>query len=367
MRGWLGAALIAVALLAASPAFADGADVYTVANVPVDATAANANAARDDARNDGERRAYAMLLDRITRDSDRSLRPAANDALLNDLISGFEVAGERTSGVRYLAKYTFHFRPDAVRKLLRDAQLPYCETPSKPLVVLAVIGSGDGAQLWEDPNPWRDAWTAHPPPAGLVPLVMPYGDLEDVQAIDADAAQAGDQARLQAVAQRYAGADVLVTVASLNAAIAPHALEVKSTRFSPASDVPPQSWTGSYVAGPDQSDGDLFAAAVAGTAQQVEQAWKNANILDYSHAATIVVRVPTGELQSFVDVRDRLAQLPAIERSELLSLDRAQARFALHYFGTPDQLRVALAQRDLVLGGQDPDWVLQRRAAASSP
>lgn len=365
MRGWLGAALIAVAFLAARPALADGSDVYTVANVPVDATAANANAARDEARSDGEHRAYAMLLDRITLDADRARRPSANDALLNDLISGFEVAGERTSGVRYLAKYTFHFRPDAVRKLLREAQIPYCETPSKRLVVLAVIGGGDG-QLWEDPNPWRDAWAAHPPPAGLVPLVMPYGDLEDVQAIDAAAALSGDQARLQAVAQRYGGADVLVTVASLNAGIAPHALEVKSTRFS-ASDVPPQSWTGSYVAAPDQSDGDLFAAAVTGTAQQVEQAWKEANILDYSHAATIVVRVPTGELQSFVDVRDRLAQLPAIERSELLSLDRAQARFALHYFGTPDQLRVALAQRDLALGGQDPDWVLQRRAAASGP
>ena len=351
-------------MLAWRPALADGRDVFTVANVPVDATAANANAARDQARGDGERRAYAMLLDRITLDSDRARRPAANDTVLNDLISSFEVAGERTSGVRYLAKYTFHFRPDAVRKLLRQAALPFCETPSKPLVVLALVGDGDGAQLWEDPNPWRNSWSAHPPPAGLVPLVMPYGDLEDVQAIDAASALAGDPARLQAVSQRYGGADVLVTAASLDAAAAPHALAVKSTRFSPGSDLPPQSWTKSYTATADQSDGDLYAAAIAGTAQQVEQAWKEANILDYSRAATIIVSVPVGELQRYVEVRDRLAQLPGIERSELLSLDRQQARLAIHYFGTPDQLRTALAQRDLSLGGQDPDWVLERRAAS---
>jgi hypothetical protein len=160
---------------------------------------------------------------------------------------------------------------------------------------------------------------------------------------------------------------VLVTAASLDAAVAPHALAVKSTRFSPATDLPPQSWTRSYAAAPDQSDGDLYAAAVAGTAQQVEQAWKAANILDYSHAATIVVRVPSGELQRYVEVRDRLAQLPVIARSELLSLDRQQARLAIHYFGTPDQLRTALAQRDLSLAGQDPDWVLERRAAAPRP
>src|SRR6185437_13822580 len=113
----------ALLVLAFGQARADGRDVYTVANVPVDATAANANAARDQARGDGERRAYAMLLDRITLDSDRARRPAANDTVLNDLVSGFEVAGERTSGVRYIAKYTFHFRPDAVRKLLRQATL----------------------------------------------------------------------------------------------------------------------------------------------------------------------------------------------------------------------------------------------------
>ncbi len=368
MKGWLGALLLVAALVLPSRgAYAAGPDIYTVASVPVDATAANANAARDQARSDGERRAYGMLLDRLTLDSDRGKRPPATDTLLNDLISGFEVAGEHTSGVRYLAKYSFHFRPDAVRKLLRDAQIPYCETPSKPLVVLAVLDGGGGAQLWEDPNPWRDAWGAHQPPAGLVPVVIPYDDLEDVQAIDAAGALDGDAAKLQAVSQRYGGADVLVAAATFDGGVSPHTVAVKATRYSPAGGLPPQSWTGSYTAAPDQSDGDLYAAAIAGTAQQVEQAWKQSNVLDYGHAATITVRVPTGALQSFVDVRDRLAQLPVIQRSDILSLDRDNATLALHYFGTPDQLRVALAQRDLELDGQDPDWVLERRGAAPHP
>jgi hypothetical protein len=366
-RGWIGAVVVMIAALLSPLAFADGRDVYTVASVPVDATAANANAARDQARADGERRAYGMLLDRLTLDSDRGKRPPATDTLLNDLISGFEVAGERTSGVRYLAKYSFHFRPDAVRKLLRDAQIAYCETPSKPVVVLPVVNGADGMVLWEDPNPWRDAWGAHQPPAGLVPVVIPYDDLEDVQAIDAAGALDGDAAKLQAVSQRYGGADVLVAAATFDGGVSPHTVAVKATRYSPAGGLPPQSWTGSYTAAPDQSDGDLYAAAIAGTAQQVEQAWKQSNVLDYGHAAIITVRVPTGALQSFVDVRDRLAQLPVIQRSDILSLDRDNATLALHYFGTPDQLRVALAQRDLALEGQDPDWVLERRGAAPHP
>ncbi|HXQ51272.1 MAG TPA: DUF2066 domain-containing protein [Stellaceae bacterium] len=365
----LGRAFFAVALLvlAARPAPAAAPDMFTVANVPVDATAANASAARDQARADGARRAYAILMARLTQDADKSRLPAPTEAVLNDIIAGFAVAGERASSVHYLAKYTYHFRPDAVRALLRSAGIPFGESQSKPLLALGVFRGGAAPVLWEDPNPWREAWTAHPPQGGLVPIVLPYGELEDVQAIDAAAALAGDQSHIQAISARYGGADVLVAVATLRAGVAPHTLDVKSTRYSAAGDMAPQSWTKTYVAAPDQNDAALFADAVAGTGAQVADAWKQANMLDYSKAATIMVRVPTGALDHFVDIRDRLAQIPVIQHSDLMALDRQQAKLALHYFGTPDQLRTALAQHDLALAGQDPDWVLDRRGAATTP
>src|SRR5579875_96581 len=68
------------------------AGVYTVANVPVDATAASADAAREAARLQGEHQAYAILLARLTRASDASKLPPADEATLNDLVQGFEVA-----------------------------------------------------------------------------------------------------------------------------------------------------------------------------------------------------------------------------------------------------------------------------------
>src|ERR1700691_5689046 len=103
----LGAVFSAVALLAlaASPAMADGRDVYTVADVPVDATAANAHAARDQARADGEQRAYQMLLDRLTLAADRTHLPPPSQDTLDNLVAGFAVAGEHVSSVRYIAKY----------------------------------------------------------------------------------------------------------------------------------------------------------------------------------------------------------------------------------------------------------------------
>ena len=115
-----GVALILALMALAVPASAlTRAEIFTV-SVPVDATAASATAARDTARLDGQRRAFAALLDRLTLAKDRGRLPSASDTMLNQVIIGFEVANERRSTVRYLADYTFHFRPDVVEQLLRD-------------------------------------------------------------------------------------------------------------------------------------------------------------------------------------------------------------------------------------------------------
>jgi hypothetical protein len=366
-RGILFAFALTGAALAWTARAADRPDVFTVAAVPVDATAINAAAARDEARHEGEQHAYGILIDRLTLASDRARLPPVSDDLLNDLLAGYEVANERASGVRYLANYTFHFRPDAVRQMLRQANVAFAETPSRPVVVLAVWQSGGGPVLWEDPNPWRDAWNQHPPQWGLVPFVIPYGELDDVQAVGAAAALAGDPTRLQAISTRYHGADVLVTEAKLSPSPAPASLAVTTTRYDATGALPAQSWNKTYAEAGDESEADLLAAAVTGTAAQVEEAWKTANIIDFGHTDAITVSVPLDGIETWIAIRKRLAGIPAIRRTEVVSLDRGEARLTLDYYGDPDQLRLALAQRDLALSGTDPDWVLAPRQAASSP
>jgi hypothetical protein len=358
--------MAATVLVGFSAAAADRADIFAVA-VPVDATAASANAARDTARLDGERRAYAALLERLTLASDRARLPPANDAMLNEIVQGFEVANERRSTVRYLADYTFHFRADAVEKLLRNQAIPFAETPSKPLVVLAVLESAKGPVLWDDPNPWRDAWSNAKLPQGLVPFVVPLGEVEDVTAIDAAAAETGDDAHLQAIAKDYGNGDVLVARATIRGAGEGKTVDVTSTRFVPGAPGSEQSWVGSFTAAAGESDQDLLSRAAAATADRVTEAWKQANIIDYSQSGTLVASVPVADLPGWIAVRGRLSAVPSIQRLELMALDRQRAIVSLRYAGTAAQLRVALAQHDLDLGGSDPDWVLRRRDAVAPP
>ena len=133
--------------------------LYTISNVTVDSTAQSAVQARDIARADGERKGFRMLLERLTLREDWGRLPKISDADLIDLVQDFEVNSERSSTVRYLATLTFRFRPEPVRRLLRDQGIPFTETRSKPVVVLPVLTMGDRNVLWDDPNPWRAAWS----------------------------------------------------------------------------------------------------------------------------------------------------------------------------------------------------------------
>jgi hypothetical protein len=327
--------------------------------VPVDATAASADAAREAARLQGERQAYNILMARLTPAADASQLPPVSDAMLNDLIQGFEVAHERHSMVRYLANYTFNFRPNAVRQLLRSAGVPFAETRSKPLVVLPVLANGATVTLWEDPNPWRAAWNERNAPTGLVPLVMPFGGAEDIAAIDAQTALSGDNAALTAISQRYDGDDVLVAKATVTGAGAPNeTVAVSATRFSPSSGTAPQVWSQSYTLGAGEDEAALMARAVAGTVTQIEDAWKAANILNPSQVATLTASVPLSSLQDWVGVSQRIAAVPAVQKTDLMAINRQQAQIVIHYDGDLAQLQLGLAQNNLDLTGTAPDYVL---------
>ena len=170
------------------------------ATVRVDATADSAAAARELARVDGQRRALALVIDRLSGSTDSSKRAKLEDKTITDMVESFEVANERMSAVHYLADYTFHFRPSKVRRLVRsadDAPTDENSRPSivegdgKPLIILPVYKDSAMTVLWDDPNAWREAWTRRSAASGVGRLTVPLGDANDLAIIDASRAEAG--------------------------------------------------------------------------------------------------------------------------------------------------------------------------------
>ncbi len=358
--------LLLVLMLSLAPARPDQPPNPYSATVKVDATAENAAAARTIARTNGQRAALMKVIDRLTGSTDDSKFPKLDDQTITDMVDNFEVAHEKMSSVRYLADYTFNFRPSKVRQLLRRAGIAFSEGSGKPITVVPVYRDGDTTVLWDDPNPWREAWGQVPAGTGPTRFSLPFGGIGDVTAIDADQARSGDAQALTDIAQRNDGDEALVAVATARHQgdrLAGVDLDLKRYRQGQLI----SSRTDSVDANPGEGEADLLKRAVGVAIADVEHAapLSSDKAAGSDQQASLDAVVPIASLGDWVEMRQRLAAVPAIRKVDLLSLSRQRARIAIQFVGSPEQLKADLAQADIDLDGADPDWRLQPAGAAA--
>ena len=142
--------------------------------------------------------------------------PAPPEDSITAMVAGFAIDRELVSTTRYRASLTVDFDPAEVRRLLRENGVAYAETVSRPVLVVAVQRDPGGILLWEDGNRWRRAWEERPPHGGLVPILLPLGDVIDLGTVDAAQALASDVDALTALAALYGTSEVAVAVAGLS-------------------------------------------------------------------------------------------------------------------------------------------------------
>jgi hypothetical protein len=385
--------LLGAVAMRAGPALAQESDEAYSATVKVDATAESAAAAREVARIDGQRRALAAVIERLSGASEPDKPPKLDDKAITDMVVSFEVANEHMSAVRYVADYTFHFRPSKVRRLVRVVETPPADSGSKSspdkssgdsgkspgegagkpsaesgnrtLVVLPVYQDGSNLVLWDDPNAWRMAWSQRPAGPGPGRLVLPLGDAGDLAAIDAEKAGSGRSDALTAITQRNRGSEAVVALATARRQdnkLAGVDINVKRYRSGRLVDTQATS----FDAAPGESEADLLKRAAESTAADIESGAKRNAGAHSDQPASLAVTVPISSLGEWVQVRGRLASVSAIRKIDLLSLSRQEARIEVKYVGTPDQLKSSLAEVNLDLGGGDPIWRIQPSGAASA-
>lgn len=374
---WRGLAAVALLLLAvaplrpaeaqapAAPPASAAQDPYT-ATVTVDATSDSVAKARDMARLDGARRALAAVVQDLAGGADKAKPLKLGDNDITDMVASFEVANEKMSAVRYTADYTYHFKPADVAKVMQTAGIAMNNANAaaalggKAIVLLPVYQDSGLAVLWDDPNPWRDAWSQRAPNAGGVPLLVPLGDVSDLAAIDGDKARLGDATGLAAIAKKEGATDVLVVVA------------VKRVGDKPGLDITVRRYhLGQFVdvhfdsidANSGEADADLFKRAADTIATDIDTGWKTAKNTLSGPPATITVVAPISGLDDWIQLRDMLSAAPAVRRIEVKSLSRQEATIEILYVGSPDQLKANLAGMKLDLEGGDPTWRLARSGA----
>jgi hypothetical protein len=234
------------------------------------------------------------------------------------------------------------------------------------VVVVPVYQSAGQARLWDDPNPWRQAWEELPASGGGVSLVVPLGDAGDIAAIDAEKARAGDAAALTALARRNGGDESIVALAVPRGTPEQlSGLDVTVKRYR--ADAPPESHVEKLTANPGESESALLHRAVTAIVAELGSGWKNAAAAPDDQTGSLTAILPISGLDDWVSARERLASVPEIRKIALLSLSREEARIEIGYGGDIDQLKAGLAQISLDLVHGDPLWRLARTGSSHRP
>ncbi len=358
----MGAAVfLAAALVLGAPARA--ASVFTVADVPVDVTAESASKARAQAIAEGQATAFTALLQRLTLKADWSRLPAPDSVRLDSLVSGFAVSDEHASTARYLAKITYDFQAEEIRRLLRANNVPFSETRSKPVMVLPLLAAPDGSTLlWEPVNIWAAAWRGRSLNQLLVPLLVPAGDLEDVTALHGFSPRNPDWASVKALADRYGAGSVIAPLLTLRKTTAGVLGDLRLIEIRPEG---VQETRRSVEGGNQDAAIDEAITSIAGGLQE---SWKTANAVLDGTANTLDADVSFSGLQQWLNLRRSLEQVPTVRAIHVIGFSVDGARVNLSYVGTAEQLSNGLAQRDLLLRQPAPGaWVIEPRGGQSVP
>lgn len=160
---------VQILLLALAVAFAASAraETYlTVSDVPVDVTAKDAAAARDQAIAVVQSKGWDKLVKQLVTDPAQQARLHPSQQEIESFVQDFGVESERVSTVRYIGLYDVRFRESRVRKYLADSGVTAIAAVSSD----STPQTDDGANQQQQPQEPSGVTTPYPiavPVAGI--------------------------------------------------------------------------------------------------------------------------------------------------------------------------------------------------------
>lgn len=356
---WRGMAILTLALALIAVAGHDGvraeADPFTVADVDVDVTAADASVAKMKAIGEAQVKAFHRMVERLaTREQADRMRDL-DAATIGRLMASLRIQNERTGPNRYIARLTISFLPDKVRELLDRYDVRRVEEQAPPVTMLPLWIGEEKPLLWEEENPWRRAWLRLDLRNSITPVTMPLGDLADISMIGPIDVLNEDRDKFEAIAERYRTEHVLIAAAEQTAR---NEIEARLIGISAVGRIDLHDRV-------RVEDGNVEAAArvLAGRLlSAMEALWKERGgrpMTSRAPTESVMVAIPFGSLAEWNTIRGRLLSMPGVAdlETETLSSTGAVVRLQVEY--DLESFRYELSQFRYGLTRIGDIWVLQ--------
>lgn len=367
VRGSAAGILAGIFMLAGSTGFASAAgNVFTVANYPVDADAANAVAAKEKAIAEGQEAAFRSLLKRIVPVTAYKQLERLQGLKAAEILDGVSVGSEQNSATRYIASLDFSFQADAVRATLSREGIPFIEEQAPEIVLVPVRAEGKAAAgpdaILTDFKPASGNWAAVWKELDLTNTVSPVriaSLLPEVKPDTVRAAMAGDGTAAADLAALYHADRVVLAVADED--VAGKRLFVTLAGYDSAG---PIAWKRGYrINDNDVAYAEEFASVVS--LGVLEGRWKSARMGGGPAAGfaagtdDVTLSVLFANADEWADLRGRLLDLPGAENLRVGTVSASSAEVSLKFPGGGPALAGALIGSGANLTSAGGTWILR--------
>ena len=319
--------------------------MFSAGGIKVDVTAETAAKAREQALQDGQKRALMVVMERITPDYVvEQLAELVPDDIIN-MVRDMSVSNEKTSSVRYMATLDVSFNADAVRDLLRQNGLPYVRTSGKQLLILPVYKRSPAASpvLWDEDNPWLRAWSNRTVESYMIPLTVPAGDLADNNLLNIEQVVQGDLKAAENLAKRYEAEGILVVRMTRNGAV--FTVDAMAMDEATASEIKNFSFTLPLK----KNTAATYANAVKKVVNHLENVWKRDQMVQFNEVTPLVAMVPVSTVKQWTVIQKRLDRIPLISSYNLQAARAGVLQLTIFFAENLDRLQKEMAKRMLKL------------------
>ena len=158
--------------------------------------------------------AYKIALERylmwITLKSKTEILEIISTMETNKVIKGYSIENEKFTNEKYSALITVNFDKEEIIKILNYHDIKFSFLSGPKTLIIPLLKIEDRYILWDDPNPWFDAWIRRPLDSNLTEFILPMGDVEDLILLSAEDAETLTYYKIKNITDKYKAKQTIV-------------------------------------------------------------------------------------------------------------------------------------------------------------
>ena len=335
------------------------ADIFTAKGIKIDEISDTVVNAKREGVLKAQNKALMLILSKITLGDSFQELEALNEITLSSMISSMEFVGEKSSEDRYIAQMTISFYPELIKSLLRENNIPFVQTKSRPTLIIPLLIHNEKAYLWEDYNLWKNAWSQFNSDNTLVPLIIPIGDLEDTVILKKEDVININLNSFYNLAEKYNVTQFTIVEANLIVyeADGKEILQVATREYN-SEEILEKIFSISNEE--DLEVSKFLDSGVKEIAANFNNEWKKKNMLISVDKKDINVQIQISSLSDLLEFQKVFNKVTIINYHYLSSLTTKQAEVLINFDGEMDKLKLALKQHNIQLVSLGDSWLLQK-------